>query len=159
MAAADDGTWSEVNEVMGKDIGASEYQISPYQDFIVVRYADVLLMAAELGSPNAQDYLNQVRDRAFGGDTSQRVTVTEASIRNERMLEFAFEGLRYWDLLRRGVSEAAAEIAEIRTLLSGGSEDVVTIESERIVTTRGLSQIPNNQITLSNNVLKQNAGW
>lgn len=156
---ADDGTWSEVNEVMGKDIGASEYQISPYQDFIVVRYADVLLMAAELGSPNAQDYLNQVRDRAFGGDTSQRVTVTEASIRNERMLEFAFEGLRYWDLLRRGVSEAAAEIAEIRTLLSGGSEDVVTIESERIVTTRGLSQIPNNQITLSNNVLKQNAGW
>ena len=156
---ADDGTWSEVNEVMGKDIGASEYQISPYQDFIVVRYADVLLMAAELGSPNAQDYLNQVRDRAFGGDTSQRVTVTETSIRNERMLEFAFEGLRYWDLLRRGVSEAAAEIAEIRTLLSGGSEDVVTIESERIVTTRGLSQIPNNQITLSNNVLKQNAGW
>ena len=87
------------------------------------------------------------------------MTVTEASIRNERMLEFAFEGLRYWDLLRRGVSEAAAEIAEIRTLLSGGSEDVVTIESERIVTTRGLSQIPNNQITLSNNVLKQNAGW
>lgn len=156
---ADDGTWSEVNEVMGKDIGASEYQISPYQDFIVVRYADVLLMAAELGSPNAQDYLNQVRDRAFGGDTSQRVTVTEASIRNERMLEFAFEGLRYWDLLRRGVSAAAAEIAETRILLSGGSEDVVTIESERIVTTRGLSQIPNNQITLSNNVLKQNVGW
>lgn len=156
---ADDGTWSEVNEVMGKDIGASEYQISPYQDFIVVRYADVLLMAAELGSPNAQDYLNQVRDRAFGGDTSQRVTVTEASIRNERMLEFAFEGLRYWDLLRRGVSAAAAEIAETRILLSGGSEDVVAIESERIVTTRGLSQIPNNQITLSNNVLKQNTGW
>ena len=156
---ADDGTWSEVNEVMGKDIGASEYQISPYQDFIVVRYADVLLMAAELGSPNAQDYLNQVRDRAFGGDTSQRVTVTEASIRNERMLEFAFEGLRYWDLLRRGVSAAAAEIAETRILLSGGSEDVVTIESERIVTTRGISQIPNYQITLSNNVLKLNVGW
>lgn len=30
-----------------------------------MRYADVLLMAAELGSPNAQAYFNQVRQRAY----------------------------------------------------------------------------------------------
>ena len=156
---AEDGTWSEINEVMGKDIGAGEYQLSPYQDFIVVRYSDVLLMAAELGSPNAQSYLDAVRDRAFGGDTSKRVTATKENILKERMYEFAFEGLRYWDLLRQGVEVAASEIAETRTVLSGGVEDVVTIQSSKVVSTRGLCQIPYNQINLSNGVLKQNAGW
>ena len=156
---ADDGTWSEVNEVMGKEIGAGEYQISQYQDFVVVRYSDVLLMAAELGSPNAQAYLDAVRDRAFGGDTGKRVTATKENILKERMYEFAFEGLRYWDLLRQGVDVAAAEIAETRTLLSGGVEDVVTIQGSKITATRGLCQIPYNQINLSNGVLKQNAGW
>lgn len=156
---AADGSWSEVNEVMGKEIGGGEYQLTPYQDFIVVRYADVLLMAAELGSPNAQSYLNEVRDRAFGGDTSKRVTATKESILNERMLEFAFEAQRYWDLLRQGVNVASAEIAETRTLLSGGINDVVTIQGDKITATRGFCQIPYNQITLSNGVLKQNAGW
>lgn len=156
---ADDGTWSEVNEVMGKEIDAGEYQISQYQDFVVVRYSDVLLMAAELGSPNAQAYLDAVRDRAFGGDTGKRVTATKENILKERMYEFAFEGLRYWDLLRQGVDVAAAEIAETRTLLSGGVEDVVTIQGSKITATRGLCQIPYNQINLSNGVLKQNAGW
>ena len=156
---ADDGTWSEINEVMGKEIGGGEYQLTPYQDFIVVRYSDVLLMAAELGSPNAQTYLDAVRDRAFGGDTSKRVTATKENILKERMYEFAFEGLRYWDLLRQGVDVAAAEIAENRALLSGGVEDVVTIQSSKITATRGLCQIPYNQINLSNGTLKQNAGW
>ena len=81
------------------------------------------------------------------------------TLRKERMYEFAFEGLRYWDLLRQGVDVAAAEIAETRTLLSGGVEDVVTIQGSKITATRGLCQIPYNQINLSNGVLKQNAGW
>lgn len=156
---ADDGSWSEVNEVMGKEIGGSEYQLTPYQDFIVVRYSDVLLMAAELGSPNAQTYLDAVRDRAFGGDTSKRVTATKENILKERMYEFAFEAQRYWDLLRQGVNVAAAEIAGTNTLLSGGIEDVVTIQSSNVTATRGFCQIPYNQINLSNGTLKQNAGW
>lgn len=156
---AADGTWSEINEVMGKEIGGSEYQLTPYQDFIVMRYADVLLMAAELGSPNAQSYLDKVRDRAFGGNTSKRVTATKENILNERKLEFAFEAQRYWDLLRQGVAAAAAEIAETRTLQSGGIEDALIIQRDKITATRGFSQIPYNQITLSNGVLKQNAGW
>lgn len=154
----DSGTWSEINEVMGSEINASEYQLSPYQDFIVVRYADVLLMAAELGSSNAQDYFNQVRDRAFG-DTSHRVTVSQEAIMNERMLEFAFEGIRYWDLLRQGLSTAAATIAETCSVLDGGNETTLTIESSNVIATRGFCQIPNNQITLSNGTLQQNAGW
>ncbi len=157
LAVWEDG--SEVNEVMSSRINGSEYQLTPYIDFIVMRYSDVLLMAAELGSSNAQDYLNQVRDRAFGGDESYRVTATSANILKERMYEFAFEAQRYWDLLRQGVDVAAEEIAETRTVQSGGVDDVVSIEAARIVATQGLSQIPNNQITLSNGVLQQNAGW
>jgi hypothetical protein len=34
-----------------------------------------------------------------------------------------------------------------------------TIEGSKLVATRGLFQIPNNQITLSNGMLKQNPGW
>ena len=78
---------------------------------------------------------------------------------NERMLEFAFEGQRYWDLLRQGVEYAASQIATNTSVTSGGNPDDVTIKESDIVKKQGLSQIPNNQITLSNGVLKQNEGW
>lgn len=159
----DDGTWSLVNAVLG--LGGGDFQISQYQDFIVMRYADVLLMAAELGSPNAKAYLNQVRKRAYTseGEVSANfveVEATNENIMRERMLEFAFEGQRYWDLLRQGVDYAASQIAESGVkVLSGGNDDVVTIQAANVQATKGLCQIPYNQITLSNNVLKQNEGW
>ena len=40
---------------------------------------------------------------------------------NERMLEFAFEGQRYWDLLRQGVEYAASQIATNTSVTSGGN--------------------------------------
>ena len=161
------GTWSLVDEVA--DLGEGDFQISQYQNFIVMRYADVLLMAAELGSPNAQEYLNEVRQRAYTTEDEEgnltlstnyrEVTATKDNILNERMLEFAFEGQRYWDLLRQGVEYAASQIATNTAVTSGGNPDNVTIEAADIVEKQGLSQIPNNQITLSNGVLKQNTGW
>lgn len=161
------GAWSLVDEISG--LGEGDFQISQYQDFIVMRYADVLLMAAELGSPNAQEYLNKVRQRAYTSQEEdgsltvssnyREVTATKENIMNERMLEFAFEGQRYWDLLRQGVEYAANQIATNTSVTSGGNPDNVTIEVSNIVEKQGLSQIPNNQITLSNGVLKQNEGW
>jgi len=161
------GTWFLVDEVSG--LGKGDFQISQYQDFIVMRYADVLLMAAELGSSNAQDYLNKVRQRAYSSKDDEgslvvssnyrELTATKENIMNERMLEFAFEGQRYWDLLRQGVNYAASQIATNTPVVSGGSPDNVTIKESDIVKKQGLSQIPNNQITLSNGVLKQNEGW
>lgn len=157
-----DGVWSQVNAVLG--LGEGDFQISQYQDFVVMRYSDVLLMAAELGSPKAKEYLNQVRRRAYtvAGKVSSYFTEVESTKENilkERMLEFAFEGQRYWDLLRQGIDYAAAQIAGTTNVLSGNSPDVVSIQVDKIKATKGLSQIPYNQITLSNNVLKQNAGW
>jgi hypothetical protein len=77
----------------------------------------------------------------------------------ERRLEFAGEGIRYWDLLRQGVTAAASAIAESVTLQNGGANATKTILASKITETKGLMQIPNTQITLSNNVLIQNSGW
>ena len=88
-----------------------------------------------------------------------QLTASKENIMNERRLEFAFEGIRYYDLLRQGLDVAANTIATQQTLLSGGADEVVTIKAENIKAKKGLCQIPNNQITLSNNVLKQNEGW
>ncbi|HMQ47891.1 MAG TPA: RagB/SusD family nutrient uptake outer membrane protein [Saprospiraceae bacterium] len=78
----------------------------------IIRYADVLLMAAEALNENGKPdqalmYLNQVRERARGGNSNvlPDVTVTDKnqlreSILAERTFELAFEGLRFWDLVR-----------------------------------------------------------
>ncbi|MFY9363257.1 MAG: RagB/SusD family nutrient uptake outer membrane protein [Dysgonamonadaceae bacterium] len=143
----------------GRDVAeannAVNFMIGQYQDYVVIRYADVLLMAAELGSPNAQIYFDKVRKRA--GLTSK--PANHNNIMAERRFEFAFEGIRYWDLLRQGLEVAANTIAESTTVLNGGVETNKVIKKENIIKTRGFQMIPYNQITLSGGVLKQNQGW
>jgi len=136
--------------------GENEFQTSQDQDFVVIRYADVLLMAAELGSANALTYYNEVHTRA--GFTA-KTSVTPSDILEERRFEFAFEGIRYWDLLRQGLSTAASTIAQTQNVLSGKVPETVTISAANITKTRGFMQIPNTQITLSKGVLIQNEGW
>ena len=70
-----------------------------------IRYADVLLMAAEANyrasnEPKALLYLNQVRTRAGLGTISPSGTALFTAIVNERQLELAFEGFRFTDLVR-----------------------------------------------------------
>ncbi|MDV7186054.1 RagB/SusD family nutrient uptake outer membrane protein [Lutibacter sp. TH_r2] len=74
----------------------------------IIRYSDVLLMAAEanlrsnnVNQAKAQIYLDKVRDRAFG-DEDHRVTATVQAVWNERRLELAMEGDRFFDLVRTG---------------------------------------------------------
>ena len=75
-----------------------------------IRYADVLLMAAEALNkqgidPAAQSYLNLVRERAFG-TTDYNITATGTelgdAIFEERRLELMGEGHRFFDLVRTG---------------------------------------------------------
>ena len=138
--------------------GAVNFMIGQFEDYVSIRYADVLLMAAELGSANAQAHFDAVRQRAYKASFVSK-PVSQQNILDERHLEFALEGHRYWDLLRQGVSAAAAEIAETTTVLNGGISATKTISTSKIQETKGLQQIPNNQITLSNGVLIQNTGW
>ncbi len=81
-----------------------------------IRFADVLLMAAEafnrggIDDTKAQQYLNRVRARAFG-NTSNNITSTGATltddIYNERRLELVGEGHRFFDLVRTGRAASA----------------------------------------------------
>ncbi len=69
----------------------------------MIRYADVLFMMAEasIGSSTGDPdlYFNLVRDRA---DLDPITGVTMDDIKNERRLELAMEGFRYFDLVRWG---------------------------------------------------------
>lgn len=75
------------------------------QDFIDIRYAEILLnyteAALEMGTnlPQALDAINQVRNRAgIKLLTSGELTIDR--LRNERRVELAFEDKRFWDIRR-----------------------------------------------------------
>lgn len=80
---------------------------SDKDDFKVLRLSDIILIAAEAyyntaDEPNALIKLNQVamqRDPAFLGYASTGATLLNDII-NERRKELAFEGSRFWDLVR-----------------------------------------------------------
>lgn len=92
----------------------NSFKVAP--DLIILRYADVLLMYAEAKIEKGEidqsvlDAINQVRARAYGVDVSATslypaVTTTDQAklrtiLRTERRMEFAFENLRYFDMIR-----------------------------------------------------------
>ena len=132
------------------------FMIDNFQDLTVLRYADILLMAAELHLGDGKDvgYFNQVRSRAFQDDTHGITTLTIQEIMEERRLEFALEGLRYYDLLRQGLDVAKAAIDANSFQLE---EFPVSFPSDQGFD--GFCKIPETQVTLSNETLKQSAYW
>ncbi|WP_348813496.1 RagB/SusD family nutrient uptake outer membrane protein [Flavobacterium maritimum] len=86
-------------------------------NYRAIRYADVLLMAAEaynrsgLDDNKARVYLNEVRRRAFG-DNNHDISASGAALTDfiwaERRVELVGEGHRFFDLVRTG--KAAQEI-------------------------------------------------
>ncbi|WP_452222699.1 RagB/SusD family nutrient uptake outer membrane protein [Lacinutrix chionoecetis] len=99
------------------DSNIGDQNLTNPNNYRAIRYADVLLMAAEalnrgsIADDRAQNYLNEVRQRAFG-DMDHNVTVTGAAltdaIYHERRVELVGEGHRFFDLVRTG--RAASEI-------------------------------------------------
>jgi hypothetical protein len=99
-----------------RDIAGADVKLTSPNNYRAIRYADVLLMAAEAHNKNgndskAQQYLNLVRDRAFG-DTNHRISATGTALNDfiltERRMELVGEGHRFFDLVRTG--KAASEI-------------------------------------------------
>lgn len=82
---------------------------SGVQPFTVIRYAEVLLNRAEAlyktgKEGEANDIVNRIRDRVGLPALSVDGEELMAAIRQERKVEFAFEGLWYWDLRRWGIA-------------------------------------------------------
>jgi starch-binding outer membrane protein, SusD/RagB family len=124
------------------------------QDDPILRFADVLLMAAELESPNAQTYFDDIRERAGLGRGTK--TVSLEAIKQERRVELCFEGLRYFDLLRWHDAEEAFAAATNIATYDGA---VPTTYEVTFNPARAFLKIPESQIRLSNGQLVQNPGW
>ena len=100
-----------INKVRGGDIS----------NFIIYRFADILLLKAEAltelnqldDASGAQFYLNKIRNRAGLANTT---ATTQADLRlaieKERQLELAFEGYRWFDLQRTGRTLAVMQNAK-----------------------------------------------
>lgn len=127
----------------------TDMQLMHAQDFIFMRFADVLLMHSEI-TGNA-DGLNAVRNRAG----LNAVAYSLDALKQERLHEFAFEGLRWFDLVRWGDVDTAfnGTINVNNVGISGVYK--VNYRSE----TKGLVPIPETEIRLSNGVYEQNPGW
>ena len=149
-----DGTRQEV----GFKLGEQHQNITYYQDYTIMRYADVLLMQSEL--TGTADGLNQVRARV--GLTPEEYSID--NVRKERAIELAFEGVHFWDLMRyeKDGAYAARTITEAQNgakVQNGGVTATTSFSESNFTQKKGLMQIPNTQITLSGKVLTQNPGW
>ena len=122
FAAANGATYNEGHEHTGfynrkyiarkGDANLGDANLTNPNNYRSIRFADVLLMAAEAhnrkANPNdalARQYLNRVRRRAFG-DTDHDIAASGATltdfIYDERRLELVGEGHRFFDLVRTG---------------------------------------------------------
>lgn len=126
---------------------SGQLELNYTNNFRTIRYADVLLMAAEAYTKatapdfaKAQTYLNLVRRRAFG-DLLHDINLTGdplyLAVLEERRMELAMEGERFFDLVRTG--QAATKITGFVT----GKHEVFPI--------------PQREVDISG--LKQNAGY
>lgn len=134
---------------------AGQFELNRTANRRVIRFSDVLLMAAELGSPNAQEYLDRVRDRVGLGS----IPATEENIYKERRLELSLEGLRYFDLIRKGVAYAQSQLtySNIRGPKYVGDQSIFDVTFN--AASKGFMPIPQSEIDLSGGMFVQNQGW
>ena len=139
-----------------------------FEDFYLMRYADVLLMLSEM-TGDAQ-YMNQVQKRAGVPETPYSLK----ELQNQRRWEFAFEGLRFNDMRRwsgkdGGESCYAAKALQAQAgkqmVVKGNVANKTTMKhmtcswTKRYADTNGFLAKPQSQITLMNGKLIQNPGW
>ena len=112
-------------------------------------------MAAELGSPNAQQYLDRVRERVG----LESVPATMENILRERRLELSLEGIRYFDLIRQGMTVASEELTVVGLRGPDYVGAQVIFDHTFNTATRGFLPIPQSEIDLSGGLFQQNEGY
>lgn len=102
-----------LKKFLSPDLIPYGYSTQSEQDWVMFRYAEVLLSFAEaeneLSGPTiaVHDVINSLRLRSGLGNLSKTLTKDEMriAIRKERRMELAFEGFRYFDLKRWHIAE------------------------------------------------------
>ena len=130
-----------------------QFELNRTCNFRVIRFSDVLLMAAELGSPNAQQYLDRVRNRV--GQPS--VPATPENIYKERRLELSLEGVRYFDVLRKGDASQELTVVGLRGPNYIGDQVIFDVSFNSGM--KGFFPIPQTEMDLSGGTFRQNDGY
>ena len=133
-------------------MGASN-EVVDYNNERIFRFADLILMYAEtlVGSDPAlaTQLINQVRLRSFPAATPVADGLSpvdlSTALRFERRLELAFEGHRYFDLVRWGIAQETFDALDPENLWASK-------------TANGLFPIPQTEIDRSGGVLTQIPG-
>jgi len=123
------------------DANIGDQNLTNPNNYRAIRYADVLLLAAEafnrggIDDTKARNYLNEVRRRAFGDSNHDAPIVSGANLTElilaERRVELVGEGHRFFDLVRTG--KAAAEIEGF----TPGKNDIFPLPIEEIQFSNG----------------------
>lgn len=165
-AADNDSWWSKCPGYSSSSLD-NKQQGDHFEDFYLMRYADVLLMLTEL-TGDAQ-YMNQVQKRAGVPQTAYSLK----AVQDERRWEFALEGLRFNDMRRwsgidSGESSYAAKALQAqngKSITVKGKKNAMNMAhmtcswAKRYAATNGFLPKPQAQITLMNGKMEQNPGW
>ena len=167
-AADNDSWWSKCEGYSSSSLD-NKQQGDHFEDYYLMRYADVLLMLTELTGDAS--YMNQVQKRAGVPETAYSL----AAVQNERRWEFALEGLRFNDMRRWSGADGHSESSYAAKALQAqkgkqivclgqkgakrSMEHMTCSWSKRYADTKGFLPKPQSQITLMSGKLKQNPGW
>ena len=165
--ANNDTWWSMCEGYTGSSLD-NKMQGDHFEDFYLMRYADVLLMATELTGDAS--YMNQVQRRAGVPETGYSLK----AVQDERRWEFAFEGLRFNDMRRwtgnnpteSSYAPKALQAQQGKKIVCLGDkankrtmEHMTSSWTQRYIATNGFLAKPQEQISLMNGKLVQNPGW
>ena len=168
-ALTGDSPWWDAVEGYSSSSLDNPMQGDHFEDYYLMRYADVLLMASELTGD--VQYMNQVQARAGVPLTT---TYSLKALQDERRWEFVFEGLRFNDMRRwSGIDSGESSYAAKALQAQAGKlivclgdkankrkmEHMTCSWAKRYADTNGFLAKPQSQINLMNGKLVQNPGW
>jgi hypothetical protein len=167
-AADNDSWWSKCEGYSSSSLD-NKQQGDHFEDFYLMRYADVLLMLTELTGDAS--FMNQVQARAGVPLTGY----SWKALQDERRWEFAMEGLRFNDLRRWSGIDSGTNSLAAQALQAQKGKQIVCLGqksakrslehmtsagwAKRYADTNGFLPKPEAQITLMSGKMKQNKGW
>jgi len=148
----------ELSAAQFADASGHAWHKSPF-NIKLLRYGDVILMAAEAAimlsdNAKASEYINDIRERArVCGDGTVPAdltgTITLEQLISERRVELAFEGRRFFDMVRWNIAVDEMD----NTTTPGGVP--ISYSSPK----HDFMPLPQREITTSQGGLTQHEGW